>query len=293
MKQCLPSSRLPSPLPLLLAVPLMLAALAGSACAAGAAAQYQALAIPAISAAQPASVASAASAASARAAASAASAVPPLVVLVDTGSQMPLADIRDGVLAGGLHRDIGAAIAERMGRTPQFKVWPRKRIATALEHGEGDILCLYMPEWLPGRLHWSVPFFPITEVVVTRRDAPRPHALADLANQQIGTVLGYVYPELDAALGPRFARADTSSGLNSLRKLELGRLRHVETTTLFVDYYVKRGGRLAIHPPLPIKTYRTLCAVSPRGSADVEEVNHAIGQLLHDGGLNRILASYR
>jgi ABC-type amino acid transport substrate-binding protein len=216
-----------------------------------------------------------------------------LVVLVDAGSHMPLADIADGALTGGLHHDVGAALAERLGRTPQFKVWPRKRIGAALEQGEGDVLCLYMPEWLPGRLQWSVPFFPITEVVITRRDAPRPQALADLADQQIGTVLGYVYPELEHALGARFVRADTASGLNSLRKLELGRVRHAETTTLFVDYFLKQGGKLDIHPPLAVKTYRTLCAVSPRGSVALDDLNRAIGQLLHDGGLARILASYR
>jgi polar amino acid transport system substrate-binding protein len=216
-----------------------------------------------------------------------------LVVLVDAGSHMPLADISDGVLAGGLHRDVGAAIAERLGRTVQFQVWPRKRIGAALEQGEGDLLCLYMPEWLPGRLHWSVPFFPFTEVVISRRSAPRPQALADLAGQQIGTVLGYVYPELEHALGAQFVRADTASGLNSLRKLELGRVQHAETTNLFVDYFLKQGGKLDIHPPLVVKTYRTLCAVSPRGSVAVDDVNRAIGQLLHDGGLARILAAYR
>jgi polar amino acid transport system substrate-binding protein len=221
--------------------------------------------------------------------------VPPqrLVVLVDAGSHMPLADIADGALVGGLHRDVGAAVAERLGRTPQFKVWPRKRIGAALEQGEGDVLCMYMPEWLPGRLHWSVPFVPMTEVVISRGSAPRPLSLADLADQQIGTVLGYVYPELEHALGTHFVRADTASGLNSLRKLELGRVRHAETTTLFVDYFLKQGGKLDIHPPLVVKTYRTQCAVSPRGSVAVDDVNRAIGQLLHDGGLARILASYK
>jgi polar amino acid transport system substrate-binding protein len=218
---------------------------------------------------------------------------PRLVVLVDAGSHMPLADIADGALVGGLHRDVGAAVAERLGRTPQFKVWPRKRIGAALEQGEGDVLCMYMPDWLPGRLHWSVPFVPMTEVVISRSSAPRPLSLADLADQQIGTVLGYVYPELEHALGTHFVRADTASGLNSLRKLELGRVRHAETTTLFVDYFLKQGGKLDIHPPLVVKTYRTQCAVSPRGSVAVDDVNRAIGQLLHDGGLARILASYQ
>lgn len=217
----------------------------------------------------------------------------PLVVLVDTGTHMPLAELSSGILTAGVHRDVGAALADRMGRKVQFRVWPRKRIGAALEQGEGDILCLYMPEWLPGKLHWSQPFFPLTEVVITSRAAPRPQSLADLADPQIGSVLGYVYPELEQALGSRFVRADTGSGLNSLRKLELGRVRHAETTTLFLDYFLKEGGKLEIHPPLVVRHYRTVCAVSPRGNVDVEDVNRAIAQLLHDGGLNKILASYR
>ncbi|SFU69685.1 substrate-binding periplasmic protein [Pseudoduganella namucuonensis] len=217
----------------------------------------------------------------------------PLIVLADTGAQMPLAEARDGRVVAGMHYDLGQALAKLLGRTAVFRSLPRKRIAQALEQGQGDIVCLYMAPWLPGKLHWTQHFFPYSEVVVTSRGVERPRALADLADQQIGTVLGYVYPDLEQALGERFRRADAVSGWNNLRKLSLGRVRHVSTLTLFVDYYRKQGGKLDIHPPLLVRTYLTQCAVSPRSGVSVDEVNRAIDKLLHDGELNKIMAHYR
>src|ERR1700741_5020922 len=73
-----------------------------------------------------------------------------LVVLVDTGTEMPMAGFHGGQLVDGIHKDLGEALARNMGRHASFVLLPRKRIALALENGKADLICMYIPAWLPG-----------------------------------------------------------------------------------------------------------------------------------------------
>ncbi|PHV07623.1 ABC transporter substrate-binding protein [Janthinobacterium sp. BJB412] len=216
-----------------------------------------------------------------------------LVVLVDTGTEMPMAEFRDGQLAGGMHLDLGRALAQKMGRTPRFLALPRKRIALALEAGRADLLCMYVPAWLPGNFHWSEPFFPLREVLLTDAGAARPRGLAELAGQPIATVLGYTYPTLEQALGGAFVRDDGPSNESNFRKMAVGRMHHVITQQSSLDYHQKVGAKLQVHPPLLVKHYLGQCAVSPRGHAGLAEVDAAIAQLVKDGTVQHIMADYR
>src|SRR5471032_1272944 len=80
---------------------------------------------------------------------------PELVVLVDTGTEMPMAGFRDGQLVDGIHKDLGLALARKLGRAAVFHPLPRKRIAMALEAGKADLICMDLPPWLPGKFRWS------------------------------------------------------------------------------------------------------------------------------------------
>ena len=216
-----------------------------------------------------------------------------LVVLVDTGTEMPLAAFHDGVLVDGIHKDLGEALARKMGRKASFLMLPRKRIALALESGRADMICLYVQDWLPGNFKWSHPFFPLREVVVTDTTVPRPHSLADLYGQPIATVLGYYHPELQQALGAGFIRDDGPSNSSNLRKMAVGRLHHVVTQQSTLDYHQKTGEQLSVYPPLEVKTYMGQCAVSTRGQVDVREVNKAIAQIVKEGAVKHIMANYQ
>lgn len=74
-----------------------------------------------------------------------------LAILVDTGTEMPMARFEQFRLVAGIHRDIGVALARHMQRTPRFLSLPRKRIVRALSDGAADVLCSYVPEWLAAR----------------------------------------------------------------------------------------------------------------------------------------------
>ncbi len=217
-----------------------------------------------------------------------------LIVVLDTGTEMPMARVEHGIVTDGIHRDLALALAQAMGRSARVLALPRKRLAHALEVGEADLLCIFMPEWMPGPFDWTRPFFPISEVLVAERSAPKPQALQDLAGKRIGTVLGYVYPELSATLGLDFIREDASSADLVWRKLAAGRIQYAITLSAFADYRIKlQDPPLKIHEPLQIKSYRTECAVSRRGRVTVDQVDAAIVQIVKDNVIAKILKRYQ
>jgi polar amino acid transport system substrate-binding protein len=217
-----------------------------------------------------------------------------LIVLVDTGTEMPMARIENEQVVDGIHKDIGDALAQHLGRTARFLALPRKRIVKTLETGDADVLCSYVPEWLEGAFDWSRPFIPIAEVLISDRRAPRPHAIADLAGQPIGTVLGYSHPELEEILGKNFKREDAPTSEVNLRKLAAGRVRHAVTAKAFLEYRLKLGDPpLSLYPPLTVKTYMGQCAVSRHGRVTVADVDRAIDRIVKDGVLMKILQRYQ
>jgi ABC-type amino acid transport substrate-binding protein len=219
--------------------------------------------------------------------------VPPLVVAVDNGTEMPMAGFHDNHLTAGLHKELGEALAGKLGREPSFLLLPRKRIAMALEAGQADLVCLYLPEWLPGKFEWTRGFFPVSEVLISDTSVPRPHSLHDVAAKPVATILGYYYPELDKTLGQGFIRDDGHSSSANLRKMAAGRLHYAITQQTTLDYYLKVGEKLSIYPPLVIKSYKAQCAVSAKGRVQVGEVNKAIEQLIKDRSVSKIISNYQ
>lgn len=217
-----------------------------------------------------------------------------LVILVDTGTEMPMARFERYQLVDGIHRDVGIALAKGLQRTPRFMSLPRKRVVRALEGGSADVMCSYVPEWLDGSFRWSQPFIPIVEVLISDTRAERPRQLADVAGQPIGTVLGWAHPELEAALGAGFVREDAPTSEGNLRKLAAGRVKHAVTVKTTLDYQLKLGTPvLSLHPPIIVKTYMGQCAVSPKGRVSVLEVDRAIAKMIADGTVASIVARYR
>ena len=217
-----------------------------------------------------------------------------LVVVLDTGTEMPMARIDHGVVTDGIHKDLAQALARAMGRKARLLALPRKRLAHALDMGEADLLCIFMPEWMPGPFDWTRPFFPISEVLVAERGVARPQTLQELAGKRIGTVLGYVYPELSATLGPDFIREDAASADLVWRKLAAGRIQYAITLSSFAHYRIKlQDPPLKIHPPLPINTYSTKCAVSRRGRVTLGQVDAAIVQIVKENAIDNILKRYQ
>lgn len=218
----------------------------------------------------------------------------PLVMLVDHSEEMPSARIERGQVMEGISHDLAQLLGERLGREPRFLVLPRRRVAQALATGEADLLCDYLPAWLPGPFAWSRPFLPGAYWVVTRRDRQAPTSLAELTTRRVGTVRGYAYPELQAQLGETNWREDAPNADASLRMLALGRVDHAAVSQRFLQYQQRIGGfNVPLHAPLPVSTYQTQCALSPRSSVRLGVLNQALGEIVSDGSLERMLQRYR
>ncbi|WP_189351615.1 substrate-binding periplasmic protein [Vogesella fluminis] len=228
-------------------------------------------------------------------AASLASATPgKLLILLDNSTEMPLASLQGSTLLAGIHLEVGRALASEFGKQASFLVLPRKRISDSLQNGDADLLCLYRPEWLPGPFQWSRPFLPNAELLITRRDQPRPGSITSLAGQGIGTIHGFRYPELETGLGKNLIRDDAPNASSNLKKLEAGRTHHAAINQLYLHYQQKLGQLpVALHPPLVLNNYQTGCALSRRSQISLPQLNHAITHLVNNKTIARILEKYR
>ncbi len=218
----------------------------------------------------------------------------PLVLLVETSGLMPHARIEDDRVVEGLQLDLAQALGRRLGREIVAQPVPRKRLAEALQRGEGDLLCDYQSDWLPGDFAWSRPFLPDQALLVSAASAPAPAMLAALSGQPVGTVRGYVYPEMMQLLGSSFVRDDAPDAVTNLRKLERGRTQHALTGRRVLSYQQRIGEfKLALHPPLVVSEVLAQCALSPSSPVKLDALNAAIRGLVADGELNRLLNKYR
>lgn len=226
----------------------------------------------------------------------AAKAAEPLVFLVDTSAGMPDAYIQGNRAVAGVHADLAQALGRRLGREAWVRAVPRRRIAQELQAGvQADLVCDYHAAWLPGPFLWTQAFIPNRLVVITPRQNPHPPArLTDLAGRRVGTVAGYRYPEVEAALGSAFLREDAPSAEANLRKLEVGRMAHALTGLRVLEYQQRLWQfRLPLHPPLNAIDVRGQCGLSPRSRLSLEALEAAINQLVSEGELDRLLDRYR
>lgn len=219
-----------------------------------------------------------------------------VVFSITDGNAMPFAAFEGEQLRNGIIKDLGTAIAQRLGRTARFLVLPRNRLASSLTDGQVDGNCYVLPTWLDPalQLRWSRPLIPNRDLVVGRADAAVLASSADLADEPIGTVLGYRYPELESALGNRFRRDDAPDMISNLRKLAAGRVRYAIVDELTLQYETRTtGSRFKPGPPLTVARFVAACAFSPKGKVPAEELRRSADALLLDGTIDAILARYR
>ena len=226
--------------------------------------------------------------------ATAAPATPGVVVFaVPTTSAMPTASFRDNDIEAGILKDLGLAIAARMQRTAQFVSLPRKRLDHALQTGRVDGVCNFAPQWLDVQLNWSQPMIADENLLLISPQAPRPATLGDVAGKTLGLVLGFKYPELEAALGQSFVREDAPNTPINIKKLLAGRLQYMVVDKLSLDYYARANPQLKAYATLPIAAFNLRCGFSMASDIPFADVDKAIRLLVKSGELDRLLAVYR
>lgn len=213
--------------------------------------------------------------------------------LAPTNHVMPLAEVDDQTLRSGILKDLGDAIAARLGMQAKFIPMPSKRIGEALRAGTADGVCYVLPGWIDGEFNWSNPVIPNQGVVIARAGTPEVQSIAALADKPIGTVMGYRYPEFEHALAQHFVREDAPTMALNLRKLEHGRMDYAitEHTTLVYSQRLATNPRLA--QVLQFASFKAQCAFAKRSKVPFADVGRAIDALVADGTVDNILARYR
>lgn len=215
-----------------------------------------------------------------------------LVYIAATNHSAPLSTFAGDRLVGGIVKDLGDALAQRLGLQARYVAQPSRRAPQALRDGMGDLLCYTRLQWIGTDFAFTLPVIANAEVVAARADAPKLTRLSDLSQQPVGTVLGYLHPELDEALGPAFRRENAPDMAANLRKLVAGRMAYALTDRLVLRDLQRRNPALGLREELVINTYTAPCALSPHTKLPLTAVNQAIKELLAEGEVQRILDRY-
>ncbi|MES2324943.1 MAG: transporter substrate-binding domain-containing protein [Pseudomonadota bacterium] len=225
---------------------------------------------------------------------STAQAAPPVMTLLAPANHtMPFANFQNGEMVGGFLKDFGDVLAKRIGYTARFHTVPGKRVALALIQGEADGVCFVAHNWIDGDFKWTRPIIPATGVIVAHTSAPVINAIRDLANERLGTVLGYRYPELEVALGTAMLRDDAPSVQHSIAKLGASRSRYAVVDGITIAYHMK------LHPQAPMRVdfvylkYKASCAFALTSPVKLADVDRALAAMANDGTIEALFDKYR
>lgn len=215
---------------------------------------------------------------------------------VSTGSAMPMTEFRNDMLASGLLKDFGDALAQELALEARYLSLPRKRVESAISSGQADLLCDMRPEWMDNKEWvWTDVVFSNNMIIVSRADTDPLGRLPDLAGERVGTVLGYRYPEVEKRLGPLFKRDDAATDDINTSKLLTGRFNYMMSNSLYYDYQRKIHQRrdLLNAAVFTIRPFDTYCALPKQGRLDIGRVNRAIATLRKRGDMQAIHDRYR
>lgn len=216
-----------------------------------------------------------------------------LVLLAPANHAMPIAEFSGGRLSDGIMKDVGEALAARLGLAARFIVVPSRRVALVLSQGEADGVCYVQPYWIDGVYRWSVPMIPNGALVLARDDAPVVASAADLRGKKVGTVAGYRYPYFEQALGKDFVRDDAPSMQHNLKKLLAGRTSYALIEQASAAWERRLAPQRKLRTDLVYETFKARCAFSLKSALPFAEVNRAIEAMIADGTVDQIMARYR
>jgi ABC-type amino acid transport substrate-binding protein len=187
---------------------------------------------------------------------------------------------------------LGAMLAQKMKRSVRYLSLPRKRLPQALQAGEADVLCGYIPEWLPGPFRWSTPFIDVSDLLISSTRVAPLDSITQLAGKPIGTLSGYRYPRVEQILEQQFVRSDSVSVKANLQMLLAGRYDYAIVGEAALRYYLQHDfPKLPLNPPQVLHRVRAQCALSPASPLTLTQLNQAISQIQRDGSYARLLAA--
>ena len=215
------------------------------------------------------------------------------IMIAPLDQAMPIVRFENGILTGGILKDLGDAIARRLGRRAVYVSVDVPGVKQVLTSGRADGMCYVMPFWIDGDYNWSTPLLPDTEMVVARGDAPRVGSLRALRNKPVGTVAGYRYPRIEQVLGNGFARVDAVTIEQNIQQILAGKTQYAVIGETTMSYLQRQHPALHLRPELVFINFKAQCAFSRKSQLPFQQVNSVIEAMLKDGSIDQILARYR
>jgi ABC-type amino acid transport substrate-binding protein len=214
-------------------------------------------------------------------------------MLAPVDQSMPIVRFQNGAISGGIVKDVGDALARRMGRRAVYLNADTLDVTPALSSGRADGMCYVLPFWIDGDYHWSQPLLPDAEMIAARSDAPHLRSLKDLKDQPVGTVVDYRYPRVQQVLGKRFNRVDAANMDKNIEQMVSGKVPYTVISEATLAYQQRIHPGLKVRADLVFSSYKAQCAFSKKSSVPFDEVNQALDALVKDGSIHQILARYR
>lgn len=216
-----------------------------------------------------------------------------LRIVAPTNQSMPMLRMAGALPVEGLLKDVGEALAKRLGLSAAFVPLPSKRAGPAVASGAVDLLCYVKPGWLDDKVLWTHAFLSGTGIIAAHPAAPPVTTLYELRDESLGTVLGYHYPVLDQAFMQPIRREDVPDATTNLRRLALGRIRYAVTDRAALDYFLRSNPASALREAIEVERYQLGCALSPDKAALLAPLNRAIDRMQADGALEALFSRYR
>ncbi|GEM_PF-1619371 len=217
-----------------------------------------------------------------------------------TDATPPFAIVEGDVLSGGLIKDIGDAIANKLKLTPHYLDLPVARIELHLKEGYVDADCITNRKWKtsPDNYYWSQTLFKGSDRLLVRKGTDFSiDEFKDLEGKRLGVYNGYVY---HAAIMDMIADGKVQAvKVNSVEKgvllLKLGRLDALIDFGVLLSFQMKTADPESelVFAPLIADEYELSCAYSKTSSVAKEDFDRALSELIKEGYITKILAKYR
>jgi len=202
---------------------------------------------------------------------------------------------QEGRLVGGIAKDMLDSLAKRLGLEVDYFDLPRPRVEQWLQNGDADIACFLNPDWVsePDKLNWSPVLFTTQQVIVRRKASPPILQPENLYGLRVGTIRGFVYPELTALFTEgRVIRDDAQSFDSNLERLARGRLDAVMAVDMTYWHFLSDEWQQQLDiDPLWSTATPVYCAVYE--ATHSAPIRQALQIMVDNGDIQRMLDRYR
>lgn len=226
-------------------------------------------------------------------------AAPPLRMAIGTMSYPMEAYGSDGIINGGLLKDLGEHLAAKLGTQIVFVKQSRRRIESGLLAGSLDITCYSHPTWWDSTQPalWSIPTIPQIERVVGLRNEKLPSTdPEDFAGKRVAVHTGYHFPMLQPLFDSGIAKRLDENQVPMLFKAVETKLADILITSdAEIEGYLNENPdkrNLFSVAREPFSIVPTQCAVSPRSEWKLESINSALRDMMRQGEFDRLTKKY-